>query len=147
MTLPVAHIPGSEVFVTTASTKPYLIRAIFEWCNDHGYTPFIGVRPDANTRVPIEFVKDGEIVLNLSTSATRNLTISNDLIQFSARFNGTSREVSVPIETVSGIFARENGEGLFFRPEVVTGPETPNPPRSGDAPTRPREKSFLKIVK
>lgn len=133
--------------MTTASTKPYLIRAIYEWCNDHGFTPFVGVRPDANTRVPIEFVKDGEIVLNLSVSATRNLTIGNDVIQFSARFNGVSREVSVPIATVSGIFARENGEGLFFRPEVTTGPETPAPASSGDAPARPREKSFLKVVK
>lgn len=135
--------------MTTASTKPYLIRAIYEWCNDHGYTPFVGVRPDANTRVPNEFVKDGEIVLNLSISATRNLTIGNDLIQFSARFNGASREVSVPIATVSGIFARENGEGLFFRPEVTTGPETPAPApaSSGDTAPRPREKSFLKVVK
>lgn len=133
--------------MTTASTKPYLIRAIYEWCNDHGFTPFVGVRPDANTRVPIEFVKDGEIVLNLSVSATRNLTIGNDVIQFSARFNGVSREVSVPIATVSGIFARENGEGLFFRPEITTDPETPAPASSGDTPARPREKSFLKVVK
>lgn len=147
MTLPITRIPGSGT-MTTASTKPYLIRAIFEWCNDHGYTPFVGVRPDANTRVPVEFIKDGEIMLNLSTSATRNLTIGNDLIQFSARFNGISREVSVPIETVSGIFARENGEGLFFRPEV-TGPETPAPAPTpaGDIPARPREKSFLKVIK
>lgn len=133
--------------MTTASTKPYLIRAIFEWCNDHGYTPFVGVRPDANTRVPAEFVKDGEIVLNLSVSATRNLTIGNELIQFSARFNGVSREISVPIATVSGIFARENGEGLFFRPEVATDPQTPPPAGSGGTPARPREKSFLKVVK
>lgn len=133
--------------MTTASTKPYLIRAIFEWCNDHGYTPFIGVRPDANTCVPVEFVKNGEIVLNLSVAATRNLTIGNDLIQFSARFNGVSREVSVPIATVSGIFARENGEGLFFRPEVTTDPQTPSPAGSADTPARPRQKSFLKVIK
>lgn len=133
-----------------ASTKPYLIRAIYEWCNDHGYTPFVACRPDAQTRVPMEFVKDGEIVLNLSVNATRNLTISNDKIQFSARFNGVSREVSLPITTVSGIFARENGEGLFFRPEPAPDPQAPEPAPSttgGESANRPREKSFLKIVK
>lgn len=109
--------------MTVPSTKPYLIRAIYEWCAEAGLTPYLSVKVDQNTRVPLEYVKNGEIVLNISMSATRNLTISNDLVQFSARFNGVSREVSVPIYAISGIFSRENGQGLFFQPEdapVVT---------------------------
>lgn len=102
-------------------TKPYLIRAIHEWCSDSGLTPYLSVKVDAATRVPQEYVKNGEIVLNVSYDATRRLTIGNDLVQFSARFNGTSRECSIPITAVLGIFARENGQGLFFPPEVVEG--------------------------
>ena len=96
------------------STKPYFIRAIYEWCSDCGHTPYLSVRVDDRTRVPAEFVKDGEIVLNVSQNATRDLTINNDWIQFSARFGGVSREVSVPVDRVQGIFARENGQGAFF---------------------------------
>lgn len=103
--------------MTIPSTKPYLIRAIYEWSAEAGLTPYLSVKVDQNTRVPLEYVKDGEIVLNISMSATRNLTISNDLVQFSARFNGVSREVSVPVYAISGIFSRENGQGLFFQPE------------------------------
>ena len=99
------------------STKPYLIRAIFEWCADCGFTPFLSVKVDQNTRVPMEYVKNGEIVLSVSQQATRNLTIGNDLVQFSARFNGVSREIAVPIYAVQSIFARENGRGIFFDPE------------------------------
>jgi stringent starvation protein B len=96
------------------STKPYFIRAIYEWCSDCGFTPYLSVRVDDRTRVPVEYVKNGEIVLNVSLNATRNLTINNELIQFSARFNGVSREVSIPVDRVQGIFARENGQGAFF---------------------------------
>ena len=102
------------------STKPYFIRAIYEWCSDCGYTPYLSVRVDDRTRVPMEYVKNGEIVLNVSLNATRNLTINNELIQFSARFNGVSREVSIPVERVQGIFARENGQGAFFTVESPT---------------------------
>ncbi len=100
------------------STKPYLIRAIHEWCTDSGFTPYLSVKVDAQTRVPVEFIKDGEIVLNLSHDATHRLTIGNDLVQFSARFSGVSRECSIPMSAVAGIFARENGQGLFFSPET-----------------------------
>jgi stringent starvation protein B len=99
------------------STKPYFIRAIYEWCSDCGYTPYLSVRVDDRTLIPMEYVKNGEIVLNVSLNATRNLTINNDLIQFSARFNGVSREVRVPVDRVQGIFARENGQGAFFTVE------------------------------
>ena len=100
------------------STKPYFIRAIYEWCSDCGYTPYLSVRVDERTRVPMEYVKNGEIVLNVSLNATRNLTVNNELIQFSARFNGVSREVSIPVDRVQGIFARENGQGAFFTVET-----------------------------
>ncbi len=96
------------------STKPYFIRAIYEWCSDCGYTPYLSVRVDDRTRIPMEYVKNGEIVLNVSLNATRNLTINNELIQFSARFNGTSHEVSVPMAAVAGIFAKESGYGFAF---------------------------------
>ena len=99
------------------STRPYLIRAIHEWCTDSGLTPYLSVKVDAQTRVPAEYVKDGEIVLNISPDATHRLTIGEDVVQFSARFNGVSRECSVPIGAVVGIFARENSQGLFFPPE------------------------------
>lgn len=97
------------------STTPYLIRAIYEWCCDSGQTAYVVVKVDAVTRVPVEYVKDGEIVLNISPDATRNLKIDNDLIRFSARFNGVSQEVSVPVTAVKGIFARESGQGLAFQ--------------------------------
>ena len=96
------------------STKPYLIRAIHEWCSDSGLTPYISVKVDASTRVPAEHVRNGEIVLNIGYDATHRLTIGNELIQFAARFNGVSRECSIPVEAVTGIFAKENSQGLFF---------------------------------
>src|SRR5678809_180472 len=99
------------------STKPYLIRAIHEWCTDSNMTPYLAVRVDANTKVPPEHVKNGEIVLNVSHDATHRLTIGNDLVQFAARFNGVSRECSIPLEAITGIFAKENGQGLVFPPE------------------------------
>lgn len=107
------------------STKPYLIRAIYEWCVDSGATPYLSVQVDANTRVPMEYVKDGQIVLNIGRDASRNLTIGNDLIQFSARFGGVSRELSIPVDAVIAVFAKENGQGLVFpRAEPAAGPES-----------------------
>ena len=96
------------------SAKPYLVRAICEWCADNGLTPYLAVKVNAQTRVPASFVKNGEIVLNISTTATRKLTIENEWIQFAARFNGASQEVSVPLAAVSGIFAKETGYGFAF---------------------------------
>ena len=113
------------------STKPYLIRAIYEWCADCGFTPYLNVKVDANTRVPMEYVKNGEIVLSVAQQATRNLTIGNDIVQFSARFNGVSREIAVPIYAVQSIFARENGRGVYF------DPETPPDQAASPAPTTP----------
>src|SRR5690349_9736756 len=127
------------------STKPYLIRAIHEWCADCNFTPYLSVRVDANTRVPMEYVKNGEIVLNVSYDATHRLTIGNDLIQFTARFNGVSRECSIPVDAVLGIFARENGQGMFFQPEEAPAAapaeqpaesptDTPSGPPTGGRP-------------
>lgn len=96
------------------STKPYLIRAIYEWCGDNGFTPYLAVMVDARTRVPMEFVKDGQIVLNVSADATNRLMIGNDFIEFQARFGGVARDLSVPIDRVAAIYARENGAGMAF---------------------------------
>lgn len=135
------------------STKPYLIRAIYEWCVDGGFTPYIAVLVDARTRVPMEHVKDGQIVLNIGYDATRNLKIDNDMINFSARFNGTSRELAVPVSAVMGIFAKENGQGMFFKKEEAVAPsETPEqdatPVPSAETPVAPpRSKPTLKVIK
>jgi len=99
------------------STKPYLIRAIYEWCSDSGLTPYLSVKVDARTRVPEEFVKNGEIILNVSHDAAHHLTLGDDMIQFSARFAGLSREISIPVSAVQGIFAKETAKGILFPPE------------------------------
>jgi stringent starvation protein B len=102
------------------SAKPYLIRAICEWCADNGLTPYLAVKVNAETRVPMSYVKNGEIVLNIGASATRRLTIDNGGVRFSARFSGTSQEVAVPMTAVAGIFAKETGYGFAFT--VVQNP-------------------------
>ncbi len=119
------------------STKPYLIRAIHEWACDSGFTPYLSVRVDENTRVPAEFVKNGEIVLNIAYDATHKLAIGNDLIQFAARFGGVSRECSIPMAAVIGVFARENGEGLFFQAEATEPAPAPSAPAGADSPEDP----------
>ena len=96
------------------STKPYLLRAIWEWCCDNGFTPYIAVQVDERTRVPREFVRDDQIVLNLGPSATNKLQIGNDFVDFQARFSGVARELSVPVAQVTAIYARENGAGMAF---------------------------------
>ncbi len=128
------------------STKPYLIRAIHEWCSDSNLTPYLSVRVDANTRVPAENVKNGEIVLNVGYDATHRLTIGNELIQFAARFNGVSRECSIPIEAVTGIFAKENGQGMMFPREGAVGTATSTDPAPPAAPTN-GGKPKLQIIK
>ena len=117
------------------STKPYLLRAIYEWCTDNGYTPHIAVVVDASTRVPVQFVKDGEVVLNISFEATSGLKMDNDFINFSARFGGVSRDISVPVENVIAIYARENGQGMAFEaPSVLAVGDTEDAPESAPAP-------------
>ena len=96
------------------SNKPYLIRALHQWCTDFGFTPFIAVFVDARVEVPMEFVKNDEIVLNLSVEACHQLAIENDWISFQARFGGIPRKIMVPVTHVLAIYARENGQGMSF---------------------------------
>jgi stringent starvation protein B len=96
------------------STKPYMVRAIHEWCVDNGLTPHLLVSVNSACRVPMAYVKEGEIVLNLNYSATKDLKIDNDAIVFSARFGGNAQHLYVPMGAVKGLFARENGQGMFF---------------------------------
>ena len=96
------------------STRPYLIRGLYEWCTDNGFTPFIAVLVDDSVRVPNEFVKDGEIVLNISFDATSALKLGNDYIEFKGRFGGVARDILVPVDRVLAIYARENGQGMAF---------------------------------
>ena len=104
------------------STKPYMLRAIHEWCVDNGLTPHLLVVVDKQTRVPMGYVKEGEIVLNLNYTATKDLHIDNEQITFSARFGGVSQNLYVPMNAVKGIFARENGQGMFFEVEASQPP-------------------------
>lgn len=105
------------------STKPYMLRAIHEWCLDNNLTPHLMVVVSAQTRVPMAFVKAGEITLNISYSATKDLHIDNESIVFSARFGGVSQNIYVPMGAVKGIFARENGQGMFFEVDDTSNHE------------------------
>ncbi len=109
----------------STSTRPYLIRALYEWCTDNGLTPYVAVLVDETTQVPREYVKNGEIVLNISFDATSALKLGNELIEFKARFSGKAHEVLVPIGRVIAIYARENGQGMAF-PQPAA-PEAPRP--------------------
>ena len=96
------------------STRPYLLRALHEWCTDNGYTPYVSVMVDETVHVSMEYVKNGEIVLNVSYDATSGMTLGNEFIEFKARFAGKPREIMVPIHRVQAIYARENGQGMAF---------------------------------
>ena len=111
----------------STSTRPYLIRALYEWCTDNGFTPYVAVAVNERVQVPREYVKDGEIVLNISFDATTGLKLGNDFIEFKARFAGTAREIMVPVEQVMAIYARENGQGMAF-PQVPPSAETAEAP-------------------
>jgi stringent starvation protein B len=116
------------------STRPYLIRALHDWCTDNGFTPYIAVFVDDHVQVPKEYVKNNEIVLNVGFEATSALKLGNELIEFKARFGGTSREIAVPIDHVIAIYARENGQGMAFpMPNDAGGDASPDAAK-GDAP-------------
>jgi len=127
------------------STKPYLLRAVYEWCVDNGYTPQISVAVDAQTRVPAEHVRDGVIVLNIGPLATSRLKMGNELVEFSARFSGAARELIVPVKAVTAIYARETGQGMSFDREKTAEAEAtePNP----KDPPKPGSKPVLKRIK
>ncbi len=101
------------------STRPYLIRALYEWCTDNGFTPYVAVSVDNTVQVPREYVKNNEIVLNIGFDATSSLTLGNEFIEFKARFGGSAREIRVPVSHVIAIYARENGQGMAFPLEAV----------------------------
>jgi stringent starvation protein B len=115
------------------STKPYLLRAIYEWCTDSGFTPYLAVKVDAATTVPMEYVRKGEIILNISYGATSSLKMDNDAIHFRARFAGVSREIYVPVQNVLAIYANENGQGMAFDVST-TAAEMPEADASAPAP-------------
>ena len=121
------------------STRPYLLRALMEWCTDNGFTPHIAVRVDRNTQVPMEFVRDGQIVLNISYDATSGLLIGNDYVQFTARFGGKPREIMVPVANVMAIYARETGQGMAFPPEDEDLGEEGNEIESEELEQEPEE--------
>ena len=113
------------------STRPYLLRALHDWCTDNGFTPYIAVAVGPGVQVPIEYVKNNEIVLNIGFEATSGLLLGNDAIEFKARFGGVPREIRVPVDHVVAIYARENGQGMAFpqptdgaRPEAAPEPGT-----------------------
>jgi stringent starvation protein B len=154
--------------ISEISTKPYLMRAIYEWCSDNGYTPYLAVMVDAYTQVPMQFVRDGQIVLNISQGATKGLKMDNEAIRFGARFGGVARDVYVPVENVIAIYASENGQGMAFeapepnasrkppasheitpalhpvsstpREDVGSPNDSPEPPKGGGRPTLTRIK-------
>ncbi len=149
------------------STKPFLVRAIYEWCMDSGFTPYISVVVDANTRVPMEYVRNGEIVLNIGPLAANKLQLGNEFVELQARFGGIAREISVPISAVSAVYARENGRGMSFdtdqRQSTAFEPDglalastqvsesdsaEPAPPETPDTPpARPSGKPTLRRIK
>jgi stringent starvation protein B len=116
------------------STKPYLLRAIYEWCTDSGYTPYLAVKVDAATTVPMEYVKKGEIILNISYGATSGLKMDNDAITFRARFNGVSRELYIPVQNVLAIYANENGQGMAFDVSTTAADLSAPEPAAAPAP-------------
>jgi stringent starvation protein B len=131
--------------VAEIPTKPYLLRALFEWCVDNGYTPHLAVKVDSRTQVPAEYVKNGEITLNISPNAVHKLQLGNELIEFSARFGGVARQISVPVSSVYALYARESGHGMTFdvegaRPglqavaEAETSASTPDSKPAGALP-------------
>jgi len=157
--------------MSTVSTKPYLLRAIWEWCVDQGFTPYVATLVDENTRVPPGYARDGQIVLNLSPDATGQLQMANDYISFQARFGGAAHSLVIPVENVIAIYARENGQGMAFEPagpstdeDLVEGvadeaavedmgeataalERAADPGDAPEAPRRPPRGSHLKVVK
>lgn len=124
-------MPPSEA----TSTRPYLVRALYEWCTDNGFTPYVAVMVDDSVQVPMEFVKNNEIVLNISFDATSSLQLTNDFIEFKARFSGSAREIMVPMTHVMAIYARETGQGMSFPMLSVGGaPAALRPVAEGSSP-------------
>jgi stringent starvation protein B len=146
----------------TTSQRPYLLRAMHEWISDNNFTPHIVIDvAAAQTSLPVEYAKDGKLVINVSYSATQNLLITNEVVSFDARFGGVSRHLDVPVLAVLGIYARESGQGMIFssesaaadddvqQPETMSGDDAPSgegePEPGGDKPGGSRPQ--LRIIK
>lgn len=130
MSTPAAPAP------TGSSTRPYLIRALHDWCTDNGFTPYVAVFVDGSVQVPVEYVKNNEIVLNVGFEATSGLKLGNEFIEFKARFGGAAREIVVPVDHVIAIYARENGQGMAF-PVPTEGGGNADAPAEAAAPRGP----------
>lgn len=133
------------------STRPYLIRALHDWCTDNGFTPYIAVYVDAGVQVPKVYVKDNEIVLNVGFEATHGMKLGNEYIEFKARFGGSSHDIMVPVDHVIAIYARENGQGMAFPTpaEMRAGDpdgEVDTPPAAEAAADRPGAGSGLRLA-
>lgn len=135
---------------TLIPNTAYLVRAIHQWCIDNNLTPHLLVKVDAQTRVPMAYVKNGEIVLNINYTAVKDIHIDNDVVTFSARFNGVAQHIYVPMNRVAGIFARENGQGMFFDVQDQVLPDSKLSGQSvenAESQEKDIKKSHLKIVK
>ncbi len=130
----------------STSTRPYLVRALYEWCTDNGLTPYVAVAVDETVQVPREYVKNNEIVLNISFDATSSLKLGNDFIEFKARFAGSSRDIMVPIGRVIAIYARENGQGMAFPLSALTPVTAGAAPSTAPSPDRAEVGSAVLVV-
>ena len=131
-------------------TRPYLIRALHDWCTDNGFTPYLAVYVDATVQVPMEYVKNREIVLNVSFEATSGLQLGNEFVEFKARFGGVPRDIVVPVDHVVAIYARENGQGMAFPAPAETGSESPPQPKDSvlapDSPAPPAARQSAPVI-
>ena len=127
-------------------SRPYIMRALYEWIGDNACTPYILVdATPEDVLVPEQYVKDGQIVLNISPTAVMDLNITNEAVAFNGRFGGVATDVFVPVNAVIGIYARENGQGMVFEPE--DGGDTTPPDDQPPEPPKPEGRPSLKIVK
>lgn len=140
MSLPIE--PGAAI----ASTRPYLIRALHDWCTDNGYTPYLSVFVDGSVQVPPEYVKGGEIVLNIGFDATAGLQLGNEYIEFKARFGGVPRDIVVPVDHVLAIYARENGQGMAFPTPEAASTMRPSSSQASPAPADPTPPTVLRLA-
>ena len=127
--------------MSTVSTKPYLLRAIWEWCVDQGFTPYLAVLVDEHTRLPPGYARDGQIVLNLSPDATGQMQMANDFITFQARVGGVAHSLVIPVANVVALYASENGQGMAFEPELEI-----EEGEAADLDSEPREGSPAELV-
>jgi stringent starvation protein B len=128
-------------------TRPYLVRAIYEWAQDNGFTPYLLVNADEpHVNVPRQHVKDGQIVLNIAMHAVQHLQLENDAIHFSARFGGVPINIFVPMRSVLGLYARENGQGLFFDPQEYPALDVQTDAAPTDSTPEAPKKSGLRVL-